>query len=199
LRLPFSLLARAKSALGLDAPAPMRRLTRKEFYDLAAHCHAYAEELAGYDQTRVNLKQCNKFNQWLPTVKSYDLLQSRLASLKPARPIARWQVLTLAAVVGLLLFLTFGGRLDQSSGPVILYGFMFSMLIFAFFVPERLYGTTIELLEAKVLRVVETLEQILRKEELGYSEAAYFQVKDNLEAARQELRQQIDLAHRRWR
>ncbi|MFN2202822.1 MAG: hypothetical protein ACK2UO_16610 [Caldilineaceae bacterium] len=199
MRLPFSLLARAKSALGLDAPAPTRRLTRKEFYDLAAYCHVYAEQLAEYDQTRVNLARCNEFNQWLPTVKSYDLLQPRLETLKPARPIARWQVLTLVAVAGLLLFLIFGRRLNQSSGPIILYGFMFSMLIFAFFVPERLYGTTIELLEAKVLRVVEALEQILRNEELGYSEAAYFQVKDNLEAARQELRQQIDLAHRRWR
>ena len=43
------------------------------------------------------------------------------------------------------------------------------------------------------------MEQVLQDEELGFTEAAYFKVKEDLEVARRELRQQIDLAHRRWR
>ena len=72
-------------------------------------------------------------------------------------------------------------------------------LFFFYFVPERFYGTTVELIEGKVLRIVEMLEAILQKGDLGFTEAAYFQAKENLQAARTELRQQIDLAHRKWR
>ncbi|MCC6457318.1 MAG: hypothetical protein IT328_20355, partial [Caldilineaceae bacterium] len=43
-----------------------------------------------------------------------------------------------------------------------------------------------------------SLEQMLQADELGFSEAAYFRVKENLESARRDLREQIDLAHRRW-
>ncbi len=71
------------------------------------------------------------------------------------------------------------------------------MLIF-YFVPERFYGTTVEMIEAKVLRVVDALDRLLQSAELGLTEAAYFRVKENLEAARRELRQQIDIAHRRF-
>ena len=55
------------------------------------------------------------------------------------------------------------------------------------------------MIEGKVLRIVEMLEAILQKGDLGFTEAAYFQAKENLQAARTELRQQIDLAHRKWR
>jgi hypothetical protein len=65
-----------------------------------------------------------------------------------------------------------------------------------FFLPESLYGTTMELLDAKVLRVVDTLLDLLDKGGMDFSEAVYFQAKENLLAAHEELRLQIDLAHR---
>lgn len=172
------------------------RLTRKEFYDLAAYCRDYAAELARHEQTRVNLKHCYAFNAWLTQLKTYDRLARPLATMAPARPVARWQIMTLVAVGGLLLIMTLGGGLDRRMFSMMGYGFLFSLIAF-FFVPERLYGTTIELLEAKVLRVVDVLEQLLQRDELDLTEAAFFKVKENLEAARRELRQQIDLAHRR--
>ena len=49
------------------------------------------------------------------------------------------------------------------------------------------------------LRVVDELERILLEGDTGFTPAAFFQVKENLTEARRELRQQIDLAHRRWR
>jgi hypothetical protein len=172
-------------------------LTRKELYDLAAHCRTYAQELARHEQTRVNLKHCHEFNSWLAKLKSYDLLAAPLATLQAARPVARWQVMVLAGVVGLILMLVLPGRVDRSLSTAIIYGFFLLLIVF-YFVPERLYGTTIELLEAKVLRVVDALDALLHSAELGLTEAAYFRVKENLEAARHELRQQIDLAHRRF-
>ncbi len=172
-------------------------MTRKELYDLAAHCRAYSQELARHDQTRVNLHHCHEFNQWLAKVKSYDLLAQPLATLVPARPVARWQVLVLAGVLGVILILALAGRVDRVLNMIIIYGYFFSMLIF-YFVPERFYGTTVEMIEAKVLRVVDALDRLLQTAELGLTEAAYFRVKENLEAARRELRQQIDIAHRRF-
>lgn len=172
-------------------------LTRKELYDLAARCRSYAQELARHDQTRVNLQHCHEFNQWLAKVKSYDLLARPLASLQAARPIARWQIMVLAGVVGLILIFALPGRVDRTLSSIITSGYFVSLIIL-YFVPERLYGTTIELLEAKVLRVVDALDQLLHTQELGLTEAAFFRVKENLEAARRELRQQIDLAHRRF-
>lgn len=173
-------------------------LTRKEFYDLAAECREYAHELARHEQHRVSLKHCHEFNLWLPRIRAYDLLAPRLKDMQPARPIARWQVMILFAVAGLLLMLILPGRVDRFFAVMLPYAFFFGLVILLF-VPERIYGTTIELLEAKVLRVVETLEQLLMNEELGFTEAAFFKVKEDLETARRELRQQIDLAHRRWR
>lgn len=172
------------------------RLTRKIFYDLAAHCREYALELARHEQVRVSLRHCYEFNDWLANLQSYDRLARPLAAITPARPIARWQVMTLVAVLGFLLMLSTAGQANQRAFTMMGYGLFFSVLIF-FFVPERLYGTTIELLEAKVLRVVDELEKLLLRDELDLTEAAYFRVKENLEAARRELRQQIDLAHRR--
>ncbi len=172
-------------------------LTRKELYDLAARCRSYAQELARHDQTRVNLQHCHEFNGWLAKIRRYDLLARPLASLKPARPIARWQVMVLAGVLGIILFLVLPGWVERGVSSAILYGYILSLIIF-YFVPERIYGTTIELLEAKVLRVVDVLDQLLQTKELGLTEAAYFRVKENLETARRELREQIDLAHRRF-
>ena len=188
-----------KSLLGITAQQSPRTLTRKELYDLAAYCRTYSMGLAKFDQTRVNLGQCYHFNKWLPGVKAYDLLKPRLASLKPARPISRWQVMTLVALSGLILYFAVGRHLNQTTSALVLYGIALLLVTVAFFLPERLYGTTIELLEGKVLRVVDAMEQALQDEELGFTEAAYFKVKEDLEVARRELRQQIDLAHRRWR
>jgi hypothetical protein len=89
------------------------------------------------------------------------------------------------------------GRVDRNISSASIYGYFLLLVVF-YFVPERLYGTTIELLEAKVLRVVDALDQLLHTTELGLTEAAYFRVKENLETARRELREQIDLAHRRF-
>jgi hypothetical protein len=163
-------------------------LTRKEFYDLAQQCRDYAKELARHEQTRVSLRHCHEFNSWLAKVKSYDLLSRPLASLDAARPVARWQVMTLAAAVGLILFLAIAGRVDRGLSMTFFYG-MFLSLIILYFVPERLYGTTIELLEAKVLRVVDALDALLFSRELELTEAAFFRAKENLEIARRELRQ----------
>lgn len=173
------------------------RLTRKEFYELAQQCRDYATELARHEQSRVSLKHCHDFNLWLSRVKSYERLGPALAALSPARPIARRQILVLGAVLGLILLFALAGRLERGLSSSFIYGYTFS-LVMLYFVPERFYGTTIELLEAKVLRVVETLERMLQADELGFSEAAYFRVKENLESARHDLREQIDLAHRRW-
>lgn len=199
MRFPLSMFERAKMYFEPTSRLPEQPLTRKEFYELAEKCREYAQELARYDQNRVSLKHCNEFNQWLPTVKSYDLLKPHLRTLRPARPIARWQVLIVATLVGLIVFLLLGPRLGQAGGSLFLYGLMFALLLFAFFIPERLYGTTIEMLEGKVLRIVDALDHILQSGELGFSEAAFFRVKEDLEVSRRELRQQIDLAHRRWR
>ena len=165
---------------------------------MAERCRTLAVELAQHDQSRVNLNQCRQFNAWLPVVRSYDLLAPRLATLRPARPIARWQIMLLGLAAGFVTVGAFGSRLGQDAATMALYAISLALLLL-FFVPERMYGTTIELLEGKVLRIVDALEQILVADELRLSEAAYYRVKDNLEQARRELRQQIDLAHRRWR
>ncbi len=113
-----------------------------------------------------------------------------------ARPITRWQVMTIGAVLGLIALLGLPSIVSRSTSSIVLYGYLLVWVMFLF-VPERLYGTTIEQLEGKVLRIVEDLEVLLMSGEMGFSEAAYFQVKENLSEAKRELRQQIDLAHRR--
>ena len=92
-------------------------------------------------------------------------------------------MMTLWLVGGFALYLALASSLSQTASAMILYSILFSTILL-FFVPERLYGTTIELLEGKVLRIVDALEQILVADELGLSEAAYFRVKENLEEAR---------------
>ncbi|MCX6045584.1 MAG: hypothetical protein NT075_10765 [Chloroflexi bacterium] len=176
--------------------AQARPLTRREFYQLAERCHAYALELAHYDQGKVNLKQCHEFNRWLAQIKLYDLLTAPLQTLKPARPIARWQLLVIGLVLGLILFVVVSERNTRAWAMSFLYSYSFLLIIF-YFVPERFYGTTTELIEGKLLRVVDTLDALLSENKLDFTEAAFFQTKENLEAARRELRQQIDLAHRR--
>ena len=172
-------------------------LTRKAFYDLAADTRRMATDLARYDQHRVDLDQCRLFNAWLPTVKRYDRLTERLTDLAPARPVSRRQVLMVGAAAGLALFLFIPLQVGPISNRTIVYAYALS-LILLFFIPERFYGTTVEMLEGKLLRVVETMEDLLLHGDLGFSEAAFFRVKANLVEAKRELRQQLDLAHRSW-
>lgn len=174
---------------------PPTPFSRKEFYELSAYCRSYASELARYDQHKVNLKQCNQFNGWLAGLKRYTMLGPRLAGLKPARPVARWQIMALLAVIWLLLGLTLPGRIDRVWSSVILVSLL-STIVVNLFLPERIYGTTMELLQAKVLFVVDTLLDLLNSDSLEFSEAAFFKARENLQAAHDELRQQIDLAHR---
>ncbi|MCB0060626.1 MAG: hypothetical protein KDE19_00860 [Caldilineaceae bacterium] len=173
-------------------------LTRPEFYQLTEFCRDYALDLAQYDQTRVNLKQCYKFNQWFAGVKTFAQLEPTLRQIRHAWPVARWQVITLAAVLGWILFTALSPRLPRPLSMTFLTTYSFSLIIL-YFVPERLYGTTIEMIEGKVLRVVDALEALLVSDELELTEAVFFRAKENLAQARRELRQQIDLAHRRWR
>ena len=170
-------------------------LIRKEFFELAQECRSYAFELARHDQTRVNLKRCYEFNEWLSKLRSYEWLAPALSKMNRARPIARWQLMTLGLVLGFVLFVALPSDLEQNVRTGLLSAFGFILIIF-YFVPERIYGTTIELIEGKVLRVVDELDEQLKNGERGFTEAAFFQVKDDLETARRELRQQIDLAHR---
>lgn len=170
-------------------------LTRKDFYELTDACRTYALELASRDQSRVSLKHCHEFNQWLDTVRSYEQLAPVLRTLKRARPVARWQVMTLAAVFGLVVMLAVGSELSPSMRTLATPLYFFSLLIL-YFVPERLYGTTIEHIEGKVLRVVEAMEALLLDGSMGFTDAAFFNAKENLRVARKELRQQLDLAHR---
>jgi len=173
-------------------------LTRKVFYDLAAETRDIALELARHDQHRVNLDRCYAFNAWLPKVKRYDLLAPRLDDLTPARPVTRRQVIIIGVVLGIFLLLLVPEKVGPVSNRVIAWAYTFS-LIFFYFVPERYYGSTVEHLEGKTLRVVVELENLLLTNQFGFSEAAFFQVKENLSTARRELRQQLDLAHRKWK
>ena len=175
-------------------PAPPR-LNRKAFYDLAVECRTYATELANFDQDRVNLKECHRFNAWLAQIRRYERLAERLVSMRSARPVARWQVVTLLVVAWVILALALPGLVSQQWFMVMMGGWLF-VIVAAFFIPESLYGTTTELIEAKVLRVVDVLLEILDSGVLEFTEAAFFQTRQNLLDARAELRQQIDLAHR---
>ena len=183
---------------GLDrlrpAPAPLQ-LTRNEFYRLADSCPDYARELARLDPLRVNLRACHQFNGWLRHVRRYDLLAPRIRDVAYARPIARWQLASLGLVLMVVLWLVLPGRVERNVFLLVVNSLLF-MIISLFMLPESIYGTTVEMIEAKVLRVVLELEALVQHDALQFSDAAFFKARDNLEAARVELRQQLDAAHR---
>jgi hypothetical protein len=174
---------------------PTSPWTRKEFYRIAEECREFSTQLALHDQHRVQLKQCHAFNDWLLELKRYEWLGSQLKNLSPARPIARWQIMIIGIIVGLFAILALPSTIGQSWSTILIYSWLFALVVL-YFIPQRFYGTTIELLEGKVLRVVELLETMLLTDDIEFTEAAYFQVKEHLSAAKHELRQQIDLAHR---
>lgn len=172
----------------------MAPITRKEFYEIAQDCHKQALELARHDQSRVNLELCREFNQWLTRLKTYDQLVPAIGDMPAARPINRWHLIGASFVLWTLVVLFLGNTLGREGVRLVTLGATVSMILLVF-IPEELYGTTVELLEGKLLRVVETLEEMLLSGRMEFSEAAFFQVKEHLEAARRELRQQIHLAH----
>ncbi len=172
--------------------------TPRAFYDLAADCRTYASELARHDPHRVVLPQCHAWNDWLRSLRRYDRLEPRLRGIGRARPVARWQVATLTLLLWLILSLVLAGR-GRTLGSALLLNSMVLLFITYYMVPERLYGTTIEEIEGKLLRVVQTLEEMLLRGEIALTEAAYFKAREHLEHARRELREQIDLAHRNQR
>lgn len=173
----------------------MTELTRKEFYELADQCRERALELACFDQSRVNRQQCRRFNLWLARLKTYDQLAFGVQDISAARPITRWDLMGAAAVLWLVSLLFLGDQMGLAGSRILLFG-LWGLVILLYFLPESLYATTVELLEAKVLRVVETLEELLISQEMEVSEAVFFKIKENLNTARRELRQQIHLAHR---
>ena len=177
------------------ASASLLPLTRKAFFELAVRCRRYAAELARFDQSRVNLAECHRFNQWLAEVRRYGKLHAALATVKQARPIARWQLLVLLSVLNLMLLVALPGRVERTTYMIAISGAISSYFLL-FMIPESWYGTTVEMIEGKILKVVETLETIHASGELEFTEAVWFQAKEHLAAARSELRQQIDLAHR---
>jgi hypothetical protein len=172
----------------------MAPLSRKEFYDLAERCREEAFELARHDQSRVNLTQCRRFNEWLIELKRYDELAPHLKTISPARPINRWMVMAATLGIWLLAMMIFGQTLGPNGARLLTFG-LTGAVILLYFLPEALYGTTIEMLEGKVLRIVERLEELLFSRSMEVTEAVFFRIKENLGAARRELRQQIHLAH----
>lgn len=170
----------------------MKELTRKEFFNLATEIHEYAMRLANHDQDSVDRGLCREFNQFLERVRAYDKLGPRLAGLKPARPITRGMVL--AVVLGAWLFTALVGirLLPQIPGLLLLSTFV-SLIFAVFLVPPATYGTSVEAIEGSVLVVVEALQDLLEHGDMQFTEAAYFQVRDTLRQAADELRQQVYL------
>ena len=174
----------------------MTELTRKEFYELADQCRERALELALFDQNRVNRQQCRRFNLWLARLKTYDQLAPALHDISAARPITRYDLMAAAFLLWLALLFLLREQLGVAGNRILAFS-MWGLVILLYFLPESLYATTVELLEAKVLRVVETLEALLISQEMEVTEAVFFKIKENLNTARRELRQQIHLAHSR--
>jgi hypothetical protein len=175
--------------------AHLAPISRKEFYDLAFQLRDYAGELASRDPRRVVLKECHRFNGWLNNLRQHQTFASLLADVKHARPVARWQVMTLYAVIWGIVYLWSIGRVEGVAQLVLINGMAIGFISF-FFIPEGVYGTTIEEIEGRVLRVVQTLETMLARDEVQFTEAAYFKVREALKQAHYELREQLDLAHR---
>jgi hypothetical protein len=173
----------------MDVP---NELTRKAFYDLAKECREYAMRLANHDQDSVARALCAEFNQFLARVRTYDQLAPRLAQIKTARPITRAMVLAgvlafwlAAALVAAVVGLRFSTLFWMVSSV--------SLIFLVFLVPPAVYGTSVEAIEGRVLVVVQALQELLDHGDMQFSEAAYFQVRDTLREAADELRQQVYL------
>lgn len=171
-------------------------LTRNEFYKLAHECHDLAQRLATHDQDTVNRAMCGEYNLFLHRVRNYDRLQAPLAQLRPARPISRSMVL-IWLIAGWMIFSLLGRQLPPVWYIVILSAAPF-LILSLFFVPQSLYGTTIEQIEGRVLVVVQALQQILTSGEMNFTEAVYFVLRDVLQETADDLRQQVYLNRVGW-
>jgi hypothetical protein len=167
-------------------------LTRKELYNLAKECRDYAMRLANHDQDSVNRALCQEFNQFLARVRTYDKLAPRLTQLKTARPITRGMVLAVVLVLWLGMVLI-GIRVLPAFSGLLGLGLTVTLIFGVFLVPPALYGTSVEAIEGRVLVVVEALQHLLEHGDMEFSEAAYFQARDTLREASDELRQQVYL------
>ncbi len=167
-------------------------LTRKEFYTLARECRDYAMRLANYDQDSVNRTLCHEFNQFLARMRTYDKLAPRLTQLQPARPITRGMVL--AGVLAFWLSAALVAAVAGLNFPTLFWMVSSVSLIFlVFLIPPAVYGTSVEAIEGRVLVVVQALQDLLDHGDMQFSEAAYFQARDTLREAADELRQQVYL------
>ena len=137
---------------------------------------------------------CHRYNDWLSTLRSYEMLTRRIV-LRTARPIARWQLIALGAVIWFFLNIALPNRLDRIYSSAFVSSWLLGLIIL-YFIPQQFYGTTVELLEAQLLLLVDALLELSRNGEVQLTEAVYFRVKEILESTRHELRQQLDLAHR---
>lgn len=171
----------------------MADLTRKEFYQLAHDCRDYALRLATRDQDSVDRKVCHEFNRFRERVAAYDQLQQTATSLKPARPVTRWLVITITLAIWLVCVLIATLVLNNLLSAGLLLGLTTILIFSVLMIPPRVYGTSVEAVEGRVLVVVEKLQAMLQADELGFSEAAFFQVRDVLREANAELRQQVYL------
>jgi hypothetical protein len=169
-------------------------LTRKAFYSLAQECLDYAMRLATHDQDSVARPLCREFNTFLARMRGYDKLAPRLTQLRPARPITRGMVLAAVLIVWLAMALI-GIRVLPTFPGLLALSVAASLIFVVFLVPPALYGTSVEAIEGRVLVVVETLQELLDHGDMQFSEAVYFQVRDALRQASDELRQQVWLNH----
>lgn len=168
----------------------MADLTRKEFYDLAHECRAYAMRLATHDQDTVDRAVCAEWNTFLQRIRTYDQLRPHLAQLQPARGLTRVMVVGGTLLVYFLLVMVVIRLVPQAATPLLLAGS--SLLVFgSIMIPPAMYGTSVEAVEGRVLVVVEALESLLDQEQ--FTEAAYYAVRDVLREAKAELRQQVFL------
>lgn len=176
-----------------------KELTRKEFYQLSQECRDYAMRLANFDQDSVHYALCQEFNQFLTRMRSYDRLAPRLTQLRPARPITRGMVLA-AALAFWLAAALIGTAIMPRFPAMLTLGVSVSLIFLVFLIPPRLYGTSVEAIEGRVLVVVEALQHLLDHGDMQFSEAAWFQARDTLRQAADELRQQVYLNRvRGWR
>ena len=169
-----------------------KTLTRNEFYKLSHECRDYALHLATHDQDLVDRGLCEEFNQFLGRVREYDLLRQPLANLRSARPITRGMVMGGVLAIWLILGIA-GGRWVLQLGTFTFLSVGLFLLLGVFVIPPRVYGTSVETIEGRVLVVTQALQAILETGELDFSEAAYFTVRDVLREAASELRQQVYL------
>jgi hypothetical protein len=185
----------AKGSARTPSDAHLAPISRKEFYALAFQLRDYAGELASHDPRRVVLKECHRFNRWLSDLRRHRELSPILADVRNARPVARWQVMALYAVVWGIVYLWSIGRVEGMTQLLLLNGMAIGFIGFIF-IPEGVYGTTIEEIEGRVLRVVQAMEAMLAREEIQFTEGAFYKVREALKQAHYELREQLDLAHR---